>query len=200
MIVYKTLFKIVVVSEFACGFVAHQQHQSRSILNIYFIFILFCSVLMFIYYLLKTINWTKIAGKVYIMLFKYSLSQTFWNLYCKNCIYTSLTHWNACLILEKHVWVLFEGDILLTAWLRDPLISPFSWFKDSGPVLFCQCDPCSGLVLVFKTSTGFFFFFTLSSPAFMLLSIGCICEHTITCWRNNKPLLGTTSSNYYFQF
>lgn len=39
------------------------------------------------------------------------------------CIYTSLAHCNACLILEKHVRVLFEGNILLTAWLQDPLIS-----------------------------------------------------------------------------
>lgn len=56
---------------------------------------------------------------------------------------TSLAHCNACLILEKHVRVFFEGDILLNAWLL-PLSS------SRAPSRSCpasrQCRPCSGLV------------------------------------------------------
>lgn len=108
------------------------------------------------------------------MLFKYSFE------ICIAKMYLYFFNPLKCMFdLEKHVRVLFEGNILLTAWLQDPLISSFSWAKDSGPVLSRQCDPCSGLVLVFKASTGLFLFSL--SPAFLLLSIGCICEKTITC-------------------
>lgn len=53
------------------------------------------------------------------MLYKYSSLKDIYKFVLLKCIYTSLAHCNACLILEKHVRVLFEGNILLTAWLQD---------------------------------------------------------------------------------
>lgn len=151
---------------------------------VYFVFY-FCLmiILMFIYHLLKTIN--RIKGLLEsvrhaLQIFHY---QRHLEICIAKCIYTSLAHCNACLILEKHVRVLFEGNILLNCMaLRCPLTFSFSSADDFCPEtpLFRQCDPCSGLDLVFnsekKIFTGFF-------PLYLSVAhnLGCICEQTITC-------------------
>lgn len=175
---------------------------------------------MFIYHLLKTIIWIKgLLEKVCNMLYKYSLSETFRRFVLLKIV--EYLHFftppllpptpyhhptphpseipNACLILEKHVRVLFEGNILLTAWLQDlhrasltELTSFFSSAGDFSPELFSLASVIHAQVLVFllwqtETFTGFFPFLS-----------AVFCEQTITCWRNNKPLLGMTSWEFCF--
>lgn len=75
------------------------------------------------------------------MLYKYSLSETFRRFVLLKCWVFTLLYPppeipNACLILEKHVRVLFEGNILLTAWLQDlhrvSLTELTSFFSSAG--------------------------------------------------------------------
>lgn len=96
LIVYKMLFELVVVIEFACGF-CDTSAASRQIHTKYiFYFIFYFYLIMFIYHLLKTIKWIKgLLEKVCNMLYKYSLSETFRICIAKMLsIYTSLPHWN----------------------------------------------------------------------------------------------------------
>lgn len=135
---------------------------------------------MFIYHLLKTINWIKgLLEKVCNMLYKYSLSETFRKFVLLKCrVFTLLYPTeipNACLILEKHVRVLFEGNILLTAWLQDLHRVNLNWvdFSLSFP---CQYDSCSGFVFSAlrdtETFTGFFFSsLSLSHSLYLSISI-----------------------------
>lgn len=144
------------------------------------------------------------------MLYKYSLSETFRRFVLLKCWVFTLLYPpppeipNACLILEKHVRVLFEGNILLTAWLQDlhrvsltELTSFFSSAGDFSLSLFFpprQCDSCSDFgFLLWQTQKH-------SLASFLSLLSAVFCEQTITCWRNNKSLLGMTSWEFCFQF
>lgn len=128
---------------------------------------------------------------------------------------------NACLILEKkHVRVLFEGNILLTAWLQDlhrvnfteltlffSSAGDFSLTPSSAPQ--CHCAPCSGFVYfpLWETFRNIhwltFLFLLLPLPPSLSLSLSLFsavfCEQTITCWRNNKSLLGNGTTSFCFQ-
>lgn len=109
------------------------------------------------------------------MLLKYSLSKTFRKFVLLKCwVFTLLYPTeipNACLILEKHVRVLFEGNILLTAWLQDlhrvnltELTLFFSSAGDFSEFFPRQCDSCSGFgFLLWETQKHSLAFFPFSS-------------------------------------
>lgn len=138
------------------------------------------------------------------MLLKYSLSKTFRKFVLLKCwVFTLLYPTeipNACLILEKHVWVLFEGNILLTAWLQDlhrvnltELTLFFSSAGDFSEFFPRQRDSCSGFgFLLWETQKHSLAFFPFSSLS------AVFCEQTITCWRNNKSLLGNGTTSWEF--
>lgn len=190
-------------SDWIClWFLWHTSAASRQIhIKYIFYFIFYFYLIMFIYHLLKTINRIKgLLEKVCNMLYKYSLSDTFRKFVLLKCwVFTLLYPTeipNACLILEKHVRVLFEGNILLTAWLQDLHNFTELTLFSSAEFFPRQCDSCSGF--------GFLLWGTqkLSLASFLsLLSLSAVfCEQTITCWRNNKSLLGNGTTSWEFCF
>lgn len=147
------------------------------------------------------------------MLYKYSLSETFreFVLLKLSSIYTSLPHLKYPMHVwfwKKHVRVLFEGNILLTAWLQD-LHRQFNWV-DFIPLISWRLSPPSAAAAAASVIHAQVFGFPLwetqkHSLAFFLSLLfsplsAVFCEQTITCWRNNKSLLGNGTTSWEFCF
>lgn len=170
-------------SDWIClWFLWHTSAASRQIHTKYiFYFIFYFYLIMFIYHLLKTINWIKgLLEKVCNMLYKYSLSETFREFVLLKCwVFTPLYPTeipNACLILEKHVRVLFEGNILLPAWLQDlhrvSLTELTLFFSSAGDfsLSFLPASVIHAQVLVFCSEKHRNIHWLFS----FLFSLGCI--------------------------
>lgn len=141
------------------------------------------------------------------MLYRYSLSETFREFVLLKCwVFTLLYPTeipNACLILEKHVRVLFEGKYSVNCMASRSPPRQFNWVDFiplTGWRLFSEFfPPPAWLMLRFfvfllwetqKHSPASFLFSSLFFSVFSLSPSAVFCEQTITCWRNNKSLLG----------
>lgn len=129
-------------------------------------------------------------------------------MYCWNVEYlhffTPIEIPNACLILEQHVRVLFEGNVLLNAWLQDlhrVSSSELTFFLSSAGDLWVPASVTHAQVLVFcseKQKRLLASFPFLSSVCLSLSAV--FCEQTITYWHNNKSLLGNGTTLWEFCF
>lgn len=131
-------------------------------------------------------------------------------------IYTSLPHWNTqcmfdfgkksmCECYLKAIFCYLHGFEILH---RVNLTELTLFFSSAGDFSLssvfppCQCDSCSGFCFFFcsekqKRSLASFLF---SLPLSLFSLSAVFCEQTITCWRNNKSLLGNGTTSWEFCF
>lgn len=144
------------------------------------------------------------------MLYKYSLSETFTRFVLLKCWVFTLLYppppWNTQCMFDfgkacaSVIWRQYSVNCMASRspprqfnWVDFILLISWRLFPE---FVFSprQCDSCSDFgFLLWQTQKH-------SLASFLSLLSAVFCEQTITCWRNNKSLLGMTSWEFCFQF